>query len=150
MQTSSPNSSSKKPSPPPAGGCFQRSNHMSIKSTGRFRLVAAFLAIALGTAVFPFQSLADGNIFHDPAKFSVWEVVGPNGGDVRVVAIDPHDKDRLYISTMDGQIHTSADGGKNWKLLASLEEPQLILDQLFVDPRDSKVIYTSGHRGKMA
>ena len=81
-------------------------------------------------------------------KFTDWQVVGPSGGDVRVVTIDPRDKNRLYISTLDGQIDTSADGGKTWRLLVNLNEPELILDQLFVDSRDSKIIYTSGHRHK--
>jgi len=92
--------------------------------------------------------LADGNRISDPEKFSEWEVVGPSGGDVRVVAIDPKDKNRIYISTLDGQIHTSADGGKNWRLLVNLNRSQLILDQLMVDANDSKIIYTSGHRHK--
>src|SRR5438105_3864258 len=43
----------------------------------------------------------------EPEKYSDWQVVGPSGGDVRSVAIDPRDKNRLYISTLDGQIHTS-------------------------------------------
>jgi photosystem II stability/assembly factor-like uncharacterized protein len=77
-----------------------------------------------------------------------WEIVGPSGGDVRVVVVDPKDKDRLYLSTLDGQIHTSADGGKTWSLLVNLNRPQLVLDQLIVDSRDSKIIYTSGHRHK--
>lgn len=82
------------------------------------------------------------------SKFGDWKVVGPGGGDVRVVAVDPRDKDRLYVSTLDGQIHTSADGGVTWRLLVNLNRPQLVLDQLFVDSRDSKIIYTSGHRHK--
>ncbi len=84
----------------------------------------------------------------EPEKYNDWEVVGPSGGDVRVIAIDPRDKDRLYISTLDGQIHTSADGGRSWRLLVNLNQPELILDQLFVDSRDSRIIYTSGHRHK--
>ena len=40
--------------------------------------------------------LADRNVFTDPGNQSVWSVVGPNGGDVRVVTIDPRDKNRLY------------------------------------------------------
>ncbi len=86
----------------------------------------------------------------ESAKFNDWQVVGPSGGDVRVVAVDPRDKDRLYISTLDGQIHTSGDGGKSWRLLVNFNRPQLILDQLFVDSRDSKIIYASGHRHKEA
>jgi photosystem II stability/assembly factor-like uncharacterized protein len=89
---------------------------------------------------------SDNNVVTDPEKFSSWEVVGPTGGDVRVVAVDPKDKNRLYISTLDGQIHTSADAGKSWRLLVNLNRPQLILDQLMVDSQDSNVIYASGHR----
>ncbi|MCY7345782.1 MAG: hypothetical protein LH614_06115, partial [Pyrinomonadaceae bacterium] len=84
------------------------------------------------------------------SKFGDWNIVGPSGGDVRVVAVDPKDKNRLYISTLDGQIHTSADGGQTWRLLANLNRPQLVLDQLMVDVRDSKMIYTSGHKHNRA
>lgn len=94
------------------------------------------------------SALASSAPNSDSVKFKNWQVVGPSGGDVRVVAIDSRDKDRLYISTLDGQIHTSADGGKTWNLLVNFNRPQLILDQLFVDSRDSKIIYTSGHRHK--
>lgn len=89
----------------------------------------------------------DGSAADSP-KFENWSVVGPDGGDVRTVAIDPRDKDRLYISTLDGQIHTSGDAGKTWRLLVNLNEPELVLDNLFVDSRDSKIIYASGHRHK--
>lgn len=86
---------------------------------------------------------------NEPLKFSGWDIVGPNGGDVRAIAIDPKDKNRLYVSTLDGQVHTSQDGGKTWQLLVNLNKPQLILDQLMVDLRNSDVIYTSGHRHKL-
>jgi len=82
--------------------------------------------------------------------FSGWQIVGPSGGDVRVITIDPRDKDHLFISTLDGQIHTSTDGGKTWRLLANLNQPELIVDQLLVDSRDSNKIYASGHRHKKA
>lgn len=90
----------------------------------------------------------DGEPRVNPEKFNDWEMVGPNGGDVRVVAIDPRDKNRLYISTLDGQIWTSTDASKSWRLLVNLNQPQLVLDQLFVDSRDSNTIYASGNRGK--
>lgn len=78
--------------------------------------------------------------------FKGWQIIGPNGGDVRAVAIDPKDKNRLYISTLDGQVHTSGDGGRTWQFLVNFNRPLLILDNLKVDERDSSVIYTSGHR----
>lgn len=113
------------------------------------RIASAFaiLAILAGGNIFAFAD-GGGNVFTDTKNNFQWTVVGPDGGDVRSIAIDPKDKDRLYISTLDGQIHTSADGGKTWTLLVNLEKPQLVIDDLFVDPRDSNVIYASGHRHK--
>lgn len=91
-----------------------------------------------------------GDVYTDKKGMTAWTVIGPEGGDVRSVAIDPNNKDRLYISTLDGQIHTSADAGRTWRLLVNLEQPQLTIDDLFVDRRDSNVIYASGHRHKGA
>lgn len=122
-----------------------------IKSFGSFFGIIAIFASALAFLTFgPRQVSAGGELKlpTEPVKISGWEVIGPTGGDVRVVTIDPRDKDRLYVSTLDGQIHTSADGGKTWSLLANLNKPGLVLDQLSVDLRDSKSIYTSGHRHK--
>ncbi|MFN6963174.1 MAG: WD40/YVTN/BNR-like repeat-containing protein [Pyrinomonadaceae bacterium] len=116
------------------------------------RPLIALLLIAVLFGSLPAVAALDDNVnvFSDPDRFSQWTVVGPNGGDVRVVAVDPRDKNKLYLTTLDGQIHTSDDAGKTWRLLASLNEPSLVLDQFFVDSRDSKVIYASGHRGLLA
>lgn len=108
------------------------------------------LLAALVLSSFISMYAGGGYVLTDASKFGDWEIVGPSGGDVRVITIDPRDKNRLYISTLDGQIHTSADGGRTWRLLVNLNKPGLILDQLFVDSRNSNVIYTSGHRHKAA
>lgn len=95
-----------------------------------------------------FSALVKAN---DPSGvFSGWQTIGPSGGDAREIVIDPKDRNHLYVSTIDGQIYASYDAGKSWTLLANFNRPQLILDQLIIDPRDSKVIYTSGHRHKEA
>ncbi len=91
----------------------------------------------------------DGNVYSDAASATRWTVLGPNGGDVRSVEIDPKDKNKIYIGTNDGQIHVSNDAGKTWRMLASFGKPQLNLEQLLVDSRDSNVLYASGHRGQM-
>ncbi len=108
--------------------------------------VLAFTALSFVLSVGAVFAAED--VGAETVKFSDWQVVGPSGGDVRVIAHDPKDKDRLYISTLDGQIHTSADGGKSWRLLVNFNRPQLILDQLIIDSRDSNVIYASRHRHK--
>jgi photosystem II stability/assembly factor-like uncharacterized protein len=110
------------------------------------KVFALIVVLAIAQSAFAIGSTV---IIPEAPAFSDWQVVGPSGGDVRVVAIDPKDKSRLYMSTLDGQIHTSADGGSSWRLLVNFNKPELILDQLFVDSRDSKIIYTSGHRHKM-
>ena len=111
------------------------------------RIVTIIFALAIIHASF-FSSIVFAGETTEPEKFTEWDVVGPSGGDVRVVAIDPKDKNRLYISTLDGQIHTSADGGHSWRLLVNLNQSELVLDQLFVDSQDSRLIYASGHRHK--
>ena len=89
-------------------------------------------------------------VANDGAKrFRDWKTIGPSGGDVRVITIDPKDHNRLFISTLDGQIYKSEDGGTSWELVKNFERPQLILDQLILDSRDSNIIYTSGHRHKL-
>ncbi|MGI8544017.1 MAG: WD40/YVTN/BNR-like repeat-containing protein [Aridibacter sp.] len=82
------------------------------------------------------------------SSFNDWRTVGPSGGDVRSITIDPKNKDHLFITTLDGQVYASYNAGISWQLLVNLKRPQLILDNLIVDARDSNIIYTSGHRHK--
>src|SRR2546423_1393100 len=105
------------------------------------------ILLMLGIVSAPLIALGASDTPGEPDKYSNWQYLGPTGGDVRVIAIDPRDKDRLYLGTLDGQIYTSSDGSKSWRLLVNLNKPELVLDQLFVDSRDSRIIYTSGHRG---
>jgi photosystem II stability/assembly factor-like uncharacterized protein len=112
------------------------------------RALSYFLALAAICGSTVVLHADDDSLTKAADSFGDWRVVGPTGGDVRVIAIDPKDKDRLYISTLDGQLHTSSDGGRTWRLLVNFNQHELILDQLFVDSRDSKIIYTSGHRHK--
>ena len=116
-----------------------------------FQLFAGSIVLFAAASAGTVSALADdgGNVFTDEASSTRWSVLGPNGGDVRSVEIDPRDKNKLYISTMDGQIHVSEDAGKTWRMLVSFDRAQLILDQLLVDSRDSNIIYASGHRGKL-
>ena len=83
----------------------------------------------------------------DPALYSNdWRTTGPPGGDVRGLVVDPKNPDRFYFGTLDGQIYTSADAGKQWQLLYNFGKPRLFVDHIIVDSRDSKVLYVGGHR----
>lgn len=81
-------------------------------------------------------------------RFGSWQGVGPSGGDVRSIVVDPKDRNRLYFGTLDGQIYTSTDGGKNWRLLTNFNRPQLVIDNIWIDSRDSKTLYVGAHRHK--
>jgi photosystem II stability/assembly factor-like uncharacterized protein len=87
----------------------------------------------------------------DPGKYSDdWRANGPPGGDVRSLVVDPNNPDRFYLGTLDGQIYTSADAGKNWELLYNFNKPKLFVDHIIVDPRDSSTLYVATHRHKDA
>jgi photosystem II stability/assembly factor-like uncharacterized protein len=79
-----------------------------------------------------------------------WRITGPTGGDVRALVVDPNDPDRFYFGTLDGQLYTSTDAGHNWRLLTNFNRPQLFVDHIIVDPRNSKVLYVATHRHKNA
>lgn len=121
---------------------------MNIDLAKIYRVTSLLVFAALIAVSIPTTLLADGNVFKDPKNFAEWTVVGPDGGDVRAIAIDPKDPERIYISTLDGQIHSSSDGGRTWQMLVNLDKPQLVIDDMFVDSRDSNVIYAAGHRHK--
>src|SRR4026209_1003867 len=75
-----------------------------------------------------------------------WRMSGPTGGDVRALDVDPSDPNRFYFGTLDGQIYTSNDGARNWRLLVNFNRPQLFVDHIIVDPRNPKVLYVATHR----
>ena len=83
----------------------------------------------------------------DPAVYSNdWRTTGPPGGDVRGLVVDPGNPDRFYFGTLDGQIYTSTDAGRQWQLLYNFGKPRVFIDNIIVDPRNSKVIYVGAHR----
>lgn len=123
-------------------------NNMKLQILTENKKRSHFLVYAFALAIFSINAVFAINNESETITVKQLNVVGPDGGDVRVVTVDPRDKNRLYATTLDGQIHTSADAGKTWRMLVNFNRPQLILDQLTVDIRDSKILYASGHRHK--
>ena len=108
-------------------------------------LMAPLAFIAFGSVPDSADSMAD------PGKYSNdWRANGPPGGDVRSLVVDPSNPDRFYLGTLDAQLYTSADAGKNWELLYNFNKPKLFVDHIIVDPRDSKTLYVAAHRHKEA
>jgi photosystem II stability/assembly factor-like uncharacterized protein len=121
------------------------------------RLPKLLFLIAL-LFVIPLRFIAQGSSeelapesLADPGKYSDdWRANGPPGGDVRSLVVDPGNPDRFYLGTLDGQMYSSADAGKTWELLYNFNKPQLFVDHILVDPRDSKILYVATHRHKDA
>jgi photosystem II stability/assembly factor-like uncharacterized protein len=68
-----------------------------------------------------------------------WLPFGPDGGDARSFAADPHDPSHLYLGTVTGWIYESRDGGGEWKRLASVgKRDDLALDSIVVDASNPK------------
>ena len=110
-----------------------------------FALVAPTLMTS-GIAQADAASTADAS---EAAQYAMdWRVTGPTGGDVRALVVDPNDPQRFYFGTLDGQIYTSTDGGQQWRLLSNFNRPKLFMDNIIVDPRDSRTIYVATHRHK--
>ena len=64
-----------------------------------------------------------------------WLPFGPNGGDARQIAPDPHDKTHFYLGTANGWIYESHNSGADWKRLARVgKRDDLVLDNIVFDP----------------
>lgn len=67
---------------------------------------------------------------------SSWVPVGAPGGNVRALASDPRDTQRIYLGTADGILYRSDDGGVEWKRLSpGFPRRGCSLDQIVVGPR---------------
>jgi photosystem II stability/assembly factor-like uncharacterized protein len=73
-----------------------------------------------------------------------WTVLGPDGGDVRSLAYDPHNPDHLFLGTNTGTMFVSNDGGRNWAKFAHLGTgDDYVLDHIALDPQNPNKIYVS-------
>lgn len=125
-----------------------------MKSSNSIKLVGFLLfvfAVLLGAQQAGSAAADEPLGTSDPAFHSdEWRVSGPPGGDVRALVVDPKDPSRFYFGTLDGQIYTSGDGARTWRLLYNFNIPRLFVDHILVDPRDSNTLYIGAHRHKEA
>jgi photosystem II stability/assembly factor-like uncharacterized protein len=76
-----------------------------------------------------------------PLHAASWLPYGPDGGDARAFAIDPHDHTHMYLGTATGWMYESRNGGADWKRLAWIgKRDDLVLDSIVVNGADSKQI----------
>ena len=71
-----------------------------------------------------------------------FERLGPFGGDVRSLLINPHNPAMVYLGTSDGQIFKSTDGGASWNLLVpGIDQRKFVIDTLVQHPVEPDVLY---------
>ena len=94
-----------------------------------FSLVLAVATILPGSH---FLSVSHARVdeARDVSYAQDWRVTGPSGGDVRALVVDPNDPEHFYFGTLDGQIYTSTDGARNWRLLVNFQRPRLFVDHI--------------------
>ena len=74
-----------------------------------------------------------------------WFPFGPDGGDARSLAADPHDHLHLYLGTANGWVYESHNGAKSWSRLALVgRRDDLAIDHIIVDSTDVKHIVAGG------
>jgi len=79
------------------------------------------------------------------ALASDWQLIGPDGGNVRCLSYDPSDPNRILLGTSAGQLFISRDGGGSWVPFAHLGSgDDLVIDHIVFDPTNPQVIYTAG------
>jgi photosystem II stability/assembly factor-like uncharacterized protein len=72
---------------------------------------------------------------------SPWLPVGPPGGDVRSLAVDPRNPGLVYLGTTDGILFRSEDAGQTWhRLEPGFPERGMSLDDVHVAPDGSLLV----------
>ncbi len=75
---------------------------------------------------------------------SDWQLLGPEGGDVRSLTYDPADTSHILLGTSAGQLFASHDGGASWSMFAHLGPgDDYVLDHIIFDPSNSNTIYVA-------
>ena len=78
------------------------------------------------------------------AHAQAWKPLGPSGGDVRALAVDPSRPARIFLGTADGHIFGSEDSGAHWTLLGRASSRlDAVITAIVVDPRDGNVLFAS-------
>ena len=73
-----------------------------------------------------------------------WQLIGPEGGNVRSLAYDPSDPNRIVLGTSAGQMFISQDGGNSWNLFAHLGAGEdYVIDHVIFDPTNPATMYAA-------
>jgi photosystem II stability/assembly factor-like uncharacterized protein len=96
-----------------------------------------------------FLVAASGLLAPAPVQAQHWVPVGPPGGDVRSLAVDPRDPQRIYLGTAEGVLYRSEVSGLEWhRLSPGFPLRSQSLDELVVSPSGTLLVGYWDVRGK--
>src|SRR5260221_13965279 len=79
-----------------------------------------------------------------------WQRVGPDGGNVRSLAMDPKNPDRIFLGTSAGNLYLSTDRGASWSRFARPgNSAEMVLDHIVIDPADSRNIFVAAWNAQL-
>jgi photosystem II stability/assembly factor-like uncharacterized protein len=92
-----------------------------------------------------FLLLSFSLMFTPALRAGDWQLIGPEGGDVRSLAYDPSNPDRVLLGTSAGQMFESLDAGKSWSPYAHLGPgDDYVLDHIVFDSGNPATVYVAG------
>jgi len=78
------------------------------------------------------------------AGTNVWTSIGPDGGNIQALAIDPHDPNTVYAGAgWMGTMFKSTDGAKTWHVINSGN----YISNVAIDPQDPSTVYAASNGG---
>src|SRR5438270_4009962 len=79
-----------------------------------------------------------------------WQPIGPDGGNVRSLAIDPKNPDRIFLGTSAGNLYLSTDKGATWSRFAHPgNSAEMVLDHIVIDPTDPRNIFAAAWNAQL-
>jgi photosystem II stability/assembly factor-like uncharacterized protein len=79
-----------------------------------------------------------------PLSAQQWVQLGPDGGDVRKLTRDPHQPERVLLTTSAGAMYESLNGGIDWARFAHLGTGNdFVLDSVIFHPTRPGTIYVA-------
>src|SRR5215510_8409594 len=79
------------------------------------------------------------------AEANVWTSIGPFGGNVQALAIDPQNPTTVYAGTVNG-LFKSMDGGESWSVVKT-RLPNRAIAFLATDPQNPTTVYVGNGDG---
>src|SRR3989442_732771 len=74
------------------------------------------------------------------AETNVWTNIGPEGGTINILAVDPQNPRTVYAGSWFGGIYKSTNAGSSWVKSG----PTAATFALVIDPSNPAILYSAG------